>query len=121
MAVRHIPWDGKEICDLPPEILTYQIKETPRSTLKDIANKLNADIVSAGNWESLAEKLGFVRSSVLDDLIEHARVQHTYPGLLMLQEWACRPGSTAVVLLHALREIHREDVVGMLVSKLFGE
>lgn len=113
--------NGKEISDLPPEILNYEIKETPRSTLKDIANRLNAETVSAGNWETLAEKLGFLRSSVLDDMIEKAKVLHTYPGLLMLQDWACRPGSTAFVLLHALREIQREDVVDMLVKKLFGE
>lgn len=118
MARRH-PWNGGEIDELPADILSYNIKEIPRATLKDISNKLNADSISAGNWETLAEKLGFTQNSVLDNLTQQAKVQNTYPGLLMLQEWSRRSGSTAHVLLHALREIQREDAVGVLVEKLF--
>ncbi|XP_076448122.1 uncharacterized protein LOC143284888 [Babylonia areolata] len=117
MARRH-EWDG-EIDNLPPEALSYNIKEIPRPTLKEIANLLNAESVSAGNWESLAEKLGFTQNSVLDTLMQQARVQNTFPGLLMLQEWSRRAGSTAHVLLHALREIQREDAVRVLVDKLY--
>ncbi|KAL8581958.1 hypothetical protein ACOMHN_027940 [Nucella lapillus] len=116
---RRNPWNGGEIDDLPAEILSYDIKEIPRSTLKDIANKLNADTISAGNWETLAEKLGFTKNSILENLTQQAKVQNTYPGLLMLQEWSRRSGSTAHVLLHALREIQREDAVVVLVEKLF--
>ncbi|XP_070193285.1 uncharacterized protein [Littorina saxatilis] len=117
MAINH-SWNGQEIDELPAEILGFSIKEIPRSTLKEISIRLNKDSI-VGNWESLAEKLGFTQSSVLDTLIERARVQNTYPGLLTLQDWAERPGSTAFVLLHALREIQREDVLSILVQKLF--
>ena len=119
MARRH-HWDGM-IDNLPPEILIYNIEETPRSILRDIANRLNADSISAGNWESLAEKLGFIQNSMLEHLTQQAKVQNTYPGLLMLQEWSRRNGSTAHVLLHALREIRRDDVVDVLVNRLYGK
>ena len=121
MARGHTSSDGKEINDRHPEILNCQISGIPRPKLKDIVNELSADLICVGNWEILAEKLGFNQRSVLDNLIERARVQHTYPGLLMLHEWACRPGSTVFILLWALREAHLEDVAGVLAKKLLSE
>ena len=54
------PWDGN-IEELGCEILNYNIKETSRSTLKDLGSRLNSDHVSTGNWEALAEKLGYLQ------------------------------------------------------------
>lgn len=121
MLARSSLWkDGGDINSLPQEVLSFPVRELPRTTLVKIANLLNrSDVLSASNWESLAEQLGYGQSSVLDHFTQEARVQNTYPGLLMLQKWAGRPGSTSVVLLHALRDIQREDVVRVLVENIF--
>jgi len=48
--------NGKEISDLPPEILNYEIKETPRSMLKDIANRSHAHILASVSFKEKQNK-----------------------------------------------------------------
>ncbi|XP_076469385.1 uncharacterized protein LOC143299814 isoform X2 [Babylonia areolata] len=110
-------WNGN-IEDLPSDVLSLSIQAILRSDLRDIGARLSArDSGHVDSWESLAERLGFCKDDV-DRVLVEARTQDCCPGFLALREWAGRPGSTAYVLLHALREIGREDVLQVLVERL---
>lgn len=112
-------WHGRDIAELPTELLNTPIRVLPMTVLRKIANMLHVDSGPTGNWEMVAEKLVFSNSSRLEELSRQARVQQQYPGLLLLSEWGRIEGSTALVLLHVLRDCDREDIINYLVNALF--
>nr|KAG5695638.1 hypothetical protein BaRGS_029128 [Batillaria attramentaria] len=114
-------WDGRNIEDLPAELLATLVRKLPRTVLNKVANMLQVTCSPSGSWEMVAEKLGFNDNSRLEELLHRAQIRHEYPGMLMLHEWGRSEGSTAFVLLHVLRESEREDIVHVLVEALYGE
>lgn len=117
-----LSWDGRNIEDLPAEMLQMAVSRFPRTVLEEAASRLHGvDAIASGNWAVVAEKLGYCDNSQLDRFARQAQVNRTFPGLLMLQEWSRAPGSTAYVLLNVLRDAGREDVLLMVVDALYSK
>ncbi|XP_078597522.1 uncharacterized protein LOC144873766 [Branchiostoma floridae x Branchiostoma japonicum] len=80
------------------------------SSYRKIALRLSDQRAVTENWKGLADKLGYN----MED-IENFRVQadalKEIPAMLLLKEWSTKPGATIQVMVDALTEMDRPDVL----------
>ena len=90
--------------------------------LRELGRKLHRQLPSSGNWETLAEDLGYG----FEDIHQFASLanvrQEITPGESMLLNWVQRShGCTLFVLRSALVKADRQDCVEYLEREIYGK
>ncbi|KAL3851830.1 hypothetical protein ACJMK2_015535 [Sinanodonta woodiana] len=105
---------------LRKEDLARPAQDLPVKVIKTLGQKLHQEHPNSGNWEAVAEELGFI-SDDIRDFRNMASVQRDQlPGELMLKNWREKgPERSLFVLLEALKRSDRLDCVSYLQNEIY--
>ena len=90
-------------------------------TIKTLGYLLHTQLHNSGNWETVAEDLGYGYEAI-KQFSTNANVHQDYtPGEIMLRDWIGRgTGRTLFVLRNALHSSDRHDCVEFLDQEING-
>ncbi|CAH1264603.1 Hypp3037 [Branchiostoma lanceolatum] len=86
-------------------------------TYRKIALKLG-DETATENWTDLADKLGYGSMEDISNFRVQAKALQELPAMLLLKEWSRKPGATIQVMVDALTEMERPDVLAIVTEAM---
>ncbi|XP_045164308.2 uncharacterized protein LOC123528565 [Mercenaria mercenaria] len=100
--------------------LARPAKDLPLKVIRDLGHMLHRAQYNSGNWETIAEDLGYEYEEIKHfNTMANVR-QEVAPGELMLRDWVQRfNGRTLFVLHSALMKAERLDCVDYLESEIY--
>ncbi|KAL4226682.1 hypothetical protein ACF0H5_014662 [Mactra antiquata] len=88
--------------------------------LRGLGNLLHQPCFASGNWEAVAENLGYEYEEIKHFCTMASVKQDVTPGELMLQHWVQQPcGRTFFVLYNALNKADRADCIQYLEKEIY--
>ncbi|XP_035676209.1 uncharacterized protein LOC118415609 [Branchiostoma floridae] len=81
------------------------------SSYRKIAMRLSEERAVTENWTGLADKLGYGSVEDIGNFRVQAEALREIPAMLLLKEWSTKPGATIQVMVDALTEMDRPDVL----------
>lgn len=100
--------------------LARPAKDLPLKVIRDLGHMLHRAQYSSGNWETIAEDLGYCYEEIKHfDTMANVR-QEEPPGELMLRDWVQRTNGRTLFVLHsALYKAERLDCIEYLETEIY--
>ncbi|KAK3604343.1 hypothetical protein CHS0354_000341 [Potamilus streckersoni] len=104
---------------LRKEDLARPAQDLPVKVIKTLGLKLHQEHPNSGNWEAVAEELGFIADDIRDFRNMASVQRDQLPGELMLRNWREKgPERSLFVLIEALKRSERLDCVTYLQNEI---